>query len=277
MKKLLFITLMCQAHLCLFAQTTVDTVDIRICYDARLRYTTKQTKKQIDEHWLDIGKNGVSKYYSYWKHTDQMLMDSVYSTGGDYEDFNRIRHERDIPRSRFEHTIFKNYQQPNQLTGISIPYPDGRFMFKEEMGQDWELAGDSIYQILGHPCRKATARYHGRTWTAFYATDIPIADGPWKLCGLPGLILYARDADKNYIFKCMALKPHVGEPITINKENTITVTPQRLEKILLEYHSNPIAALKARAGGDIVLRDAKGRQISQPTSEPVLMDHYEKD
>lgn len=276
MKKLLLITLMLHMNLFLFAQTTIDTVDIRICYDVRMRLYEKKNKR-VDEHWLDIGKNGTSKYYSYWKRVDQELMDSIYGAGGGYEDFNRIKHELGNPYSSFEFTIFKNFEMPNQLTGICIPYSDGKFLFTEEMGQDWIIDSDSIYYVLDHPCHKATSRFHGRTWIAFYATDIPIPEGPWILCGLPGLILSARDSKKDYMFSCMAIKTHINEPIIFDKEGTITVTAQKIEKILFNYRYNPLILLKARVGGDVKVHDSKGRELNQTALEPVLMEYYEMD
>lgn len=276
MKKYLLFTLMLFASPVVFAQTTVDTVDIRICYDVRMRLY-KNKKKRVDEHWLDIGKNGISKYYSYWKRVDQELKDSVYAAGGDYDEYNKIKREKDNPRSSFEFTIFKNYQQNDQLTGICTPYSGSKYLFTEEMGQDWELVSDSVHHVLEHPCRKATARFHGRTWTAYYATDIPVPEGPWKLCGLPGLIMYACDSEKDYIFSCMAIKTKVGEPLTFDKDNAITITPQKLEKTLYEYRSNPLMPLMARTGGDVVVRDSRGREVKQRTYEPVLLEYYRVD
>ena len=52
----------------------------------------------------------------------------------------------------------------------------------------WEI-GDSTRTIMGYDCVAAYTDYHGRRWTAWFAPDIPIADGPWKFHGLPGLIL----------------------------------------------------------------------------------------
>lgn len=277
MKKLLFIAIMLYSHQMLFAQTTIDSVDIRICYDVRMSYYKKR-KKQMDEHRLDIGKNGISRYYSYWKCLDQELKDSVHAVGGNYDDYNRIKREKGYPNSKFAYTIFKNYQKAYQLTGICTPYSDGKFLFSEEMGQQWNLVGDSVYKVLDHPCRKATARFHGREWIAYYATDIPIPEGPWKLCGLPGLIMFARDADKEYIFKCMAIKTHVNEPIVIDKRDALEVRPQKLEKLLRDYYSNPLGAMNARLGGmEATFRDSKGQVINPQTMkipEPVLLDYY---
>ncbi len=42
-------------------------------------------------------------------------------------------------------------------------------------------------------CQFAVADYHGRKWYAFFgsAPGNPVQDGPWQLCGLPGLIMEA--------------------------------------------------------------------------------------
>ena len=60
---------------------------------------------------------------------------------------------------------------------------------------DWMVCEDSTMQVLGYDCHKATAKFRGRTWTVWYSEDIPLSIGPWKLGGLPGLILKAKCDD----------------------------------------------------------------------------------
>lgn len=64
---------------------------------------------------------------------------------------------------------------------------------------DWILSEDTL-TIGGYLCRKAIGKYAGRTWTAWYAEDLPSSAGPWKLRGLPGLILKAADTENIFSF-----------------------------------------------------------------------------
>ena len=43
--------------------------------------------------------------------------------------------------------------------------------------------------------------------------DIPVSDGPWKLGGLPGLILEAYDKGHQYTFTAVGLERVAEEPI----------------------------------------------------------------
>lgn len=52
--------------------------------------------------------------------------------------------------------------------------------------------------VIGYSCLKATANYRGRTWVAWFSPDIAMPYGPWKLHGLPGLILEAYDKDEMF-------------------------------------------------------------------------------
>jgi GLPGLI family protein len=52
----------------------------------------------------------------------------------------------------------------------------------------WALVNDTM-TIMGYPCFKATTKYRGRNYTAWYTTEIPMSYGPLKFGGLPGLII----------------------------------------------------------------------------------------
>ena len=255
MKKLFLSLLLCSLVSTSQAQTVIDTLAYRFIYDVQARVFEKYTKMKTDEHRLDIGKSGISHYYSYWQSRDIHVLDSIHRQGGSMNDYYRVRSEQGIEPSYFLYFIFKNYPQTGQQT---VDYPNMElFQYQEPMGQDWEFVeGDTI--ILEHPCQKAICQYHGRTWTAFYATDIPISDGPWKLCGLPGLILRAYDHSNSFIFNCVGIYQNVGDAITMMNEKRRVLKPEQAHKLIEQIDSNPDDYYRSK-GQKTATYDEKGR------------------
>lgn len=73
---------------------------------------------------------------------------------------------------------------------------------------NWELQPDTM-RILGFLCQKAISKsiWEGgllRGFTAWYSPEIPVADGPKNIFGLPGLVLLADS--KYYNYKAVAVK-----------------------------------------------------------------------
>ena len=61
---------------------------------------------------------------------------------------------------------------------------------------NWKISKETK-KIGKFTSKKATANFRGRDYTAWFTTEISLPYGPWKLHGLPGLILEAYDTDKN--------------------------------------------------------------------------------
>jgi GLPGLI family protein len=69
----------------------------------------------------------------------------------------------------------------------------------------WKISSDTA-TFGGLHCQKATGRFKGRDYTAWFCPDLPVHTGPWKLNGLPGVILEAYDAKKEVVFKFNGLE-----------------------------------------------------------------------
>lgn len=68
----------------------------------------------------------------------------------------------------------------------------------------WQIC-DSTRVIDGYDSCMAVCDYHGREWTVWFTPEIPISDGPWVFCGLPGLIIEAHDKDKLFSFNLLGI------------------------------------------------------------------------
>jgi GLPGLI family protein len=65
---------------------------------------------------------------------------------------------------------------------------------------EWEYVKDTTKTIANFKCNLAIAKVKGRLYYAWYTLEIPSKVGPWKLHGLPGLILQAHDSNNKVSF-----------------------------------------------------------------------------
>ncbi|HAE68309.1 MULTISPECIES: GLPGLI family protein [Sphingobacterium] len=121
---------------------------------------------------------------------------------------------------------------------ITSPYPT----------QDWEILGDRK-EIGGYNCQNAKATFKGRTYIAWFTTELPFSYGPWKLHGLPGLILDARDTKNEVIFAYAGFdKIEDGKTFVELPQNTIASTADEVKKIQEAFKANPQAYMQAQSG-----------------------------
>ena len=119
------------------------------------------------------------------------------------------------PHKRMKAYIYKNYPDGRITVTDGLILQDYRYVDSLHT-QIWTM-GDSTREVLGYTCQQATADFRGRHWTAWFATDIPVSDGPWKLGGLPGLILEAYDEGQQHVFTAVGLEQVKDEPIIFNR------------------------------------------------------------
>ena len=55
----------------------------------------------------------------------------------------------------------------------------------------WMLTDDTV-SVCGYLCQQAKTTFRGVEWLVCYTEEIPSMAGPWRLRGLPGLIVYAK-------------------------------------------------------------------------------------
>jgi GLPGLI family protein len=102
--------------------------------------------------------------------------------------------------------------------------------------------------IQGMQCQKATARFKGRDYTAWFCSQLPYSNGPWKLGGLPGLILEAYDTKKEVVFTLTSFESAQDKSILVEiPANVIHTTPKEYKQYEDALNKNA-AASSAGAG-----------------------------
>lgn len=121
------------------------------------------------------------------------------------------------PYTEFHYQIIK---QKGKITTFdvldngSFNGPNNFYYIEDESSMQWEIKEDTatIHQLL---CQKAELDFGNRKWTAWFTSEIPIPDGPYKFSGLPGLIIKINDASNFWNFELVKLES-VSKTITIN-------------------------------------------------------------
>ena len=158
---------------------------------------------------------------------------------------------KSMPRSAYRLSdesadIAADYQEaymhmPTVWTG----YPTGQttvreFIFPHEYeGYEstpyivWTLSEDTM-TVSGYLCQQATATFRGVEWHVWYTEEIPSSAGPWRLRGLPGLIVKAESEAHKF---CLAEVRQEASPITAPDQSPDV---HRMKYAKLLKHKNAI-------------------------------------
>lgn len=219
---------------CIEAQTkeiefkeTLDTASFRILYKFELLTLKEKNPFTVtDTMSLEVGDTW-SKYYSYYRKEKDSItihnrLNDAYPLlwrrfgGGGEELQKRLESKQEVIdvldlRKVGEPSIVYKNRRSNEIITIDegpmeMPSTHTLFRFTENIPpQNWVILDDTL-TVLGYLCQKATTVFRGRNYTVCFTMEIPVDDGPWKLYGLPGLILKAEDSDAIFRMEAIGLK-----------------------------------------------------------------------
>lgn len=104
------------------------------------------------------------------------------------------------------------------------------FVYKDSwIPINWNIE-DKFKNIGKFRAQKAIGEFRGRIYTVWFTEEIPLPYGPWKLFGLPGLVLEAEDSEKMFQVKFVSIKYPCNDC-----ESNISKPTENEEKTLKEY------------------------------------------
>ena len=245
-----------------------DFTKLSVTYEVRYQKVEEVAKREKDLMRLDIGEHS-SQYISIigeflTKNKSDIMAKRIKDP---YAGYTTLRDE-----------VFKNTPDEGYLRFVHMP---GWVSCREKIEGlfDWQLQdGDSI--VCGYPCHKAITTFRGRTWMVWYTLDLPYSDGPWKFCGLPGLVLYAYDSEDKFRFNCIGIEKGDGHEIKMKmpKSGVIdTYMPERVAEIMMmEYwdrsaHLSQITGMAARVTR---MWDAQGNEVKISPQTRILYEKF---
>lgn len=180
--------------------------------------------------------------------------------------------------------VLKHFPAPGQLTLVDAAAGHSYRVEEPMPSFEWTLLeGDTI--IAEYACQKAITQWRGHTWTAWYTIDLPYSEGPWKLCGLPGLILAAGDDSGNFAFECTSIKKGDERPITLD-EKTDKCSLKELQSMKTRAAKDPVGfVLESMGLGGMVgsgnvqiiaMDGTDGQPASIPSRTPIFMEQLDR-
>jgi len=232
-----------------------------------LTFKPKQDSTKIDKviTVLDITNKNRSVYQDY----TVISQDSI--TKVEIESMQKAGVYKDLSKSlktpKFSARIHKSYPSmkieyvdkvANGMTPVNIAYT-------EDLKLNWKIL-DEKQKIGEYNTQKATTEFGGRKWTAWFSSDIPFQDGPYKFWGLPGLIVKIEDADKDYSWVLQGNKK-INEYNEFSYMETLAqatggkpkeLTREKFDKTFNEFKKDPFASVRPMMSQEIMSRPMPG-------------------
>lgn len=231
---------------------------------------TKQDSISTEWMYLDIAKEG-SKYYSKRKfESDSITLESIkkqLATGSRNLSISQSRSMGDV-----QYSVEKTYPDYKIFLNTSIDHD--KYRVAEDRTITWKILGEKD-KIETYNVQKATADFGGRQWTAWFTTEIPVQDGPYKFHGLPGLILKMEDATKTHSIVMKGLKKFgVAKADELSSDKVpafynrkpLDVTRKQYNAQWEKYRQDPVQGLREMMNmpNSKVKVNINGREFSDP-------------
>lgn len=222
MKTILTIIFTLAFTVAVFAQNP-DKALARVRYTfSHIQDTTQKDKPYTENMLLVIGKN-ASVYTSYDKINRDLEMQKA------------IAEQMKNQAGSGNFSININKTNSSRVSDLDYFYfvKENKFYTKERLFTNylveedipkinWKIAKDTT-SFSGIHCQKATAHFKGRNWTVWFAPELPFQSGPWKLNGLPGLIVEAYDETQTAKFQFAGFENVTAEDVQKENEPKITL------------------------------------------------------
>ena len=187
--------------------TTIGTSKIRV------KYAFQAQDLKNENTWIDCGQlladKGLTQYSSFFlAENDAALREWMKKHANQGYHPNAIKLKGRMRDYWSEYQYSQIFVRGNELTEWAVmPSPEfQQWRYKETYpSMKWTL-GKETKTICGYKCQKATTRWRGRNYEAWFTQQIPLKSGPWKFGGLPGLILKIYDTIHLYTWEAVAVE-----------------------------------------------------------------------
>lgn len=216
--------------------------------DYRMNYRTDSLSEEMQaKDMVLLIKGKESKFYSRDQYLNDSLVTAKEKAGAEAQ-----------KKYDYQFMVIKDYRQ-KKIYRFTVLLRDLYRISEKSPGFKWEITKDTK-KIGDYTCQKAMLTYSGRTWEAWFTTDVALQNGPSVFDGLPGLIVSMKDSKNNYQFALTAIKKDETVDISYFSTQPLNVTWKQWVKVQQDYYNDPYREMKS---GNVkaVWQDANGKRF----------------
>ena len=175
----------------------------------------------------------------------------------------------DMRKGLVRSTIIKEF--PDFKTYLVTRIGQTKMKVEDERKITWKILPEKL-KIGDFETQKAETEMYGRKWIAWFTTEIPIQDGPYKFRGLPGLIVKIEDETKSHSYILNGIKNLKSEEIKNidpNKNfifdfgNAVKISQAEYKKQYLESRNDPNKSMRINlANSDMAQINIDGKMMN---------------
>lgn len=231
----------------------------RFIYDVEYKKDSTQNSITKENYHLDI-ESEIVKYYP----RDFYIGDSLVTNNLPITDGSKFNTSHIITHQLGS----SDYNYYDVLENVVLK-------LSSKNTQNWKLTNEKK-KVKDLNMQKATTNWGGRNWTAWFTTDIPFQEGPYKFHGLPGLITELYDDKNNYKFELVKTQktanPQGNMYIDYMVKSSVAVDETKYKDSKLKYYDSPVnylrnATQQTRSNEEFFLND--GTKVGQNNSREV--------
>lgn len=219
--------------------------------------STKMNEANSELMYLDVAKKG-SKFYSQKKNiADSIHQDRVQKKMRDFTgiDYGLVSYVVEKSYPDFKIDFFNNLDM-------------NKYKVSDNRSMNWKILPEKE-KIGEFNAQKASLYFAGRIWTAWFVSDIPIQDGPYKFHGLPGLIIKIEDKTKSHSFVLKEIKKLNSDQDWVSDSeknafgNTIAIDQEKYKKQVVDFRNNPTKGMRQMLSGNtkVMMIDENGKPL----------------
>ncbi|KFF28344.1 GLPGLI family protein [Chryseobacterium vrystaatense] len=249
------------------AQDSKDAKESANRFFYELTFKPKKDSTKLDKvvTILDITDKNRSIYQDY----TVIAQDSIMKI--EMEAIQKSGMMKDLSKSlktpKISARVYKTYpsMKIQYVDKIASGFTPTNIGYSEELKFNWNILNDK-QKIGEYNTQKATTEFGGRKWTAWFSTDLPFQDGPYKFFGLPGLIIKIEDDQKNYSWVLQGNKKikdyteysYIESLMQAKGGKVNELSREKFEKTFNDFKKDPFASIRPMMTQEMMSKSVPG-------------------